>query len=137
MITLINKRRLVSALAALFLAVGLPGKAAAEVQARFGLTPAQFKSTEGDFFKQGYQLKTVSGYVSGGSERYAALWVKGGPLGPVDFGIPAADFQNRFNNFFKQGYRLTWVSAHEAGGQRSTRPPGRRRGVRNGRQRLA
>jgi CubicO group peptidase (beta-lactamase class C family) len=117
MITLINKRRLVSALAALFLAVGLPGKAAAEVQARFGLTPAQFKSTEGDFFKQGYQLKTVSGYVSGGSERYAALWVKGGPLGPVDFGIPAADFQNRFNNFFKQGYRLTWVSAHEAGGQ--------------------
>ena len=47
----------------------------AQWQARHGLTPAQYQSTFDDLSKQGYRLKTVSGYVSGG-ERYAALWVK-------------------------------------------------------------
>ena len=47
----------------------------AQWQARHGLTPEQYQSTFDDLSKQGYRLKTVSGYVSGG-ERYAALWVK-------------------------------------------------------------
>src|SRR5437764_1202808 len=86
-------------------------------QARHGLTTAQYQTTFTDLFKQGYRLKCVSGYVSGGTERYAALWVKeSGPEWQARHGLSEADYQKTFNDLTKQGFRLTWISAHEAGG---------------------
>jgi len=86
-------------------------------QARHNMTPAQFQSTFDDLFKQGYRLKQISGYESGGSERYAGLWVKdGGPAFYARTGVSAADFQKYFDDYTKQGFRLTWVSAHNVGG---------------------
>ena len=97
--------------------MALAGTADAQWQARHNLTPAQYQTTFDDLFKQGYRLKTVSGYVSGGSERYAGLWVKeNGPAWQARHGMLAADYQKAFNDFFKQGYRLIWLSAHEVGG---------------------
>src|SRR5437016_6266108 len=84
--------------------------------ARHALTPAQFQSTFDDLFKQGYRLKSMSGYVSGG-ERYAALWVKeSGPAWQARVGLSAADLQKTFDDLKKQGYRMTWISGHEFGG---------------------
>ncbi|MFL6236961.1 MAG: serine hydrolase [Thermoanaerobaculia bacterium] len=101
--------------AALLAWMALPGKAEAQRQARHGLTPAQYQSTFDDLAKQGYRLKNVSGYMSGG-ERYAALWVKEpGPAWQARHGLSSADYQKTFDDLLKQGYRLTWVSAHEAG----------------------
>jgi hypothetical protein len=78
----------VSALAVIF---GLSNRLGAEQwQARHNLTPAQFQSTFDELFKQGYRLKQISGYESGGSERYAGLWVKDG--GPAFY---AQEFQPR------------------------------------------
>jgi CubicO group peptidase (beta-lactamase class C family) len=89
----------------------------AQWQARHNLTPSEYQSTFNDLFKQGYRLKQVSGYVSGGSERYAAFWVKeGGPEWQARHGLSAADYQKAFDDFFKQGYRLTWVTGYESGG---------------------
>ena len=42
-------------------------------QARHGLTSAEYQTTFNDLTKQGYRLKCLSGYVSGGVERYAGL----------------------------------------------------------------
>lgn len=93
----------------------LPGKAEAQWQARHALTPAQFQATFDTLGKQGYRLKCMSGYMSGG-ERYAALWVKApGPAWQARNGLSPADYQKTFDDLVKQGYRLTWVSAHEAG----------------------
>jgi CubicO group peptidase (beta-lactamase class C family) len=114
----ISKRCFANTLAGLFLAVILVGPVAAQYQARFGLTPGQFQTTFDDLFKQGYRLKTMSGYVSGGSERYAALWTKtSGPAWQARFGYSSADFQKTFDDLYKQGYRMTWIGGHEADGQ--------------------
>ncbi|HEV3042063.1 MAG TPA: serine hydrolase [Candidatus Angelobacter sp.] len=111
------KVRFLSSLTIIALFVALAGTAEAQWQARHNLTPAQFQTTFDDLFKQGYRLKCISGYVSGGSERYAGLWVKAnGPAWQARNGMSAADYQKAFDDFFKQGYRLTWVSAHEVGG---------------------
>ncbi len=110
-----------SALACLVMSAGLatlPCKLEAQAwQARHNLTPSEYQTAFNSLFQQGYRLKSVSGYVSGGSERYAGLWVKeAGPEWQSRFGLSPADFQKFFDDYFKQGYRLTWVSAHEAGG---------------------
>ncbi|HEY2293616.1 MAG TPA: serine hydrolase [Thermoanaerobaculia bacterium] len=100
---------------ALLASMALAGDAEAQWQARHGLTPAQYQSTFDGLVKQGYRLKCVSGYISGG-ERYAALWVKEpGPAWQARSGLSAADYQKTSDDLAKQGYRPTWVSAHEAG----------------------
>ncbi len=84
--------------------------------ARHGLTPAQYQAAFDDLGRQGYRLRSVTGYVSGG-ERYAALWVKGsGPEWAARHGLSGADYQKAFDDFAKQGFRLTWVSGYEVGG---------------------
>lgn len=91
--------------------------AAQQWQARHGLTAAEYQSTFNDLFKQGYRLKCMSGYMSGGVERYAALWTKeAGPEWQARAGLSEADYQKTFNDLVKQGYRLTWISAHEVNG---------------------
>ncbi len=89
----------------------------AQWQAKHDMSQAQFQSTFDNLYKQGYRLKNISGYVTGGSERYTGLWVKeGGPAWMARLGLSMADFQKAFDDNGKQGYRLTWVSAHEFGG---------------------
>jgi CubicO group peptidase (beta-lactamase class C family) len=86
-------------------------------QARHAMSQAQFQSVFNDLNSKGYRLKCMSGYVSGGAEQYAALWIKeSGPTWQAGSSMTEADFQKTFNDFSKQGYRLTWVSAHEASG---------------------
>ena len=80
-------------------------------------TPAQYQAAFNDLPKQGFRLKSISGYSSGGSERYAGLWIKAaGPDWAARHGLSAADYQKAFDDFGRQGFRLVWVSAHEIGG---------------------
>ncbi len=44
--------------------------------ARHGLSSVAYQAEVDRLVKQGYQLKVVSGYTVGGSDRYAALWHK-------------------------------------------------------------
>ena len=108
---------LASLLCSLALSASACNALAQEWQARHGLSPAQYQSTFDDLARQGYRLKTVSGYVSGGSERYAALWVKeSGPAWQARHGLSSADYQKTFDDLVKQGYRLTWVAGYDSGG---------------------
>ena len=67
---------------------------------------------------QGFRLVTVSGYVTGGAERYAALWEKkAGPAWEARHGLTAAQYQQTFDQLVAQGYRLKYVSGHAFGGQ--------------------
>ena len=87
-------------------------------QARHGMTPAAYQSTFNDLTSIGYRPVAVSGYTSGGAERYAAIFTKsaGGPW-VAKHGMSATDYQSYFNYYTSLGYRLTWVNAHEAAGQ--------------------
>ena len=47
--------------------------------AAHGLTPEQIRAQDKERRQQGFQPVDVAGYSAGNGERYAALWVKGGP----------------------------------------------------------
>jgi CubicO group peptidase (beta-lactamase class C family) len=84
---------------------------------RHAMSQAQFQTVFDDLYKKGFRLKCLSGYISGGAELYAALWIKeSGPAWQARSNMSEADFQKTFNDSTKQGMRLTWVSAHEANG---------------------
>ncbi|MDQ3814609.1 MAG: serine hydrolase [Armatimonadota bacterium] len=91
---------------------------AASWEARHGLTPAQYQSAFTDLSKQGYRLKVISGYTSGGQERYAAVWNKtGGPEWAARHGLSSADYQKAFDDFSKKGFRLVYISGYAVSNQ--------------------
>ena len=74
--------------------VGVAAPAHGQWVARHGLAPAQYQSAFNDLVGQGYRLVTVSAYVTGGGERYAALWEKkAGPAWEARHGLSAAQYQ--------------------------------------------
>ncbi|WP_255258783.1 hypothetical protein [Bacillus pseudomycoides] len=84
-----------------------------EWQARHGLTSSQYQQTFNELVAQGYRLIRVSGYGSGGQDRYAAIWEKrGGPEWQARHGLTAEQYQRTFNELVAQGYRLIHVSGH-------------------------
>ena len=103
---------------AIFLALAtFASTARAEYVARHGLTPTQYQAAFDEYAKAGFRLKSVSGYVTGGAEHYAALWTKvSGPEWTARHGLSAAQYQQAFDDLARQGFRLTWISGHEAGG---------------------
>jgi CubicO group peptidase (beta-lactamase class C family) len=111
-------RLVAQAITAVAVLLALRGSASADYVARHGLTPAEYQSTFTTLTGQGYRLRTVSGYVDGGGERYAALFERAsGPAWVARNGLSPADYQTAFDTLGRQGYRLIWVSAHEVGGQ--------------------
>jgi CubicO group peptidase (beta-lactamase class C family) len=89
---------------------------AATIAARHGLTDAQYQQAAEMYAKQGYRLTSVSGYQSGGTTRYAALWTKApGPVQSTRHGINSQQYQNDVNAMVKQGYRLTYVNGYGIG----------------------
>ncbi|MFZ5634965.1 MAG: serine hydrolase [Pseudomonadota bacterium] len=115
-----TRRRLRAALGAL-LALAAPLVAtpamAADWVARHGLTGAQYQAAFEDYAGKGFRLASISGYDSGGSARYAALWVKKpGPEWSARHGLNAQQYQAAFDDYAKKGYRLTFVNGYAVGG---------------------
>jgi CubicO group peptidase (beta-lactamase class C family) len=91
---------------------------AIESEARHGLTSAEYQSTFTELAKQGYRLKVVSGYTSGGQEQYAALWTKtAGPEWVARHGLSSTDYQKAFDDFAKKGFRLVHISGYAINNQ--------------------
>lgn len=87
-------------------------------QARHGLTADQYQQTFNSLVAQGYRLVSVSGYGSGGQDRYAAIWEKrDGPEWQARHGLTAEQYQQTFNELTSQGYRLIYVSGHTNDGK--------------------
>lgn len=114
-------RRWASATAGALLAFGLallasPAALAAEWAARHGLTGAQYQQAFDDYNKKGFRLASVSGYDSGGSARYAALWRKqSGGAWAARHGLTPQQYQAAFDDLGKQGYRLIFVNGYAVG----------------------
>src|SRR5262249_240400 len=86
-------------------------------EARHGLTATEYQQAFDALTKQGYRLIHVSGYSSGGSARYAAIFDKsGGAAWQARHGLTASQYQQAFDDFSKQGYRLRDVSGYNVGG---------------------
>ena len=85
--------------------------------ARHGLTSAQYQAEFDARVAQGYRLVHVSGYTSGGAERYAAVWERSpGPAWRAFHGLTSAQYQALFNRMTAQGYRRRTVSGYRVGG---------------------
>lgn len=84
--------------------------------ARHGLSGAQYQTAFDTFVKQGFRLRTVSGYSVGGKTRYAAIWDKAtGPAWAARHGLTGAEYQSAFDDLVKKGYRLKVVSGYSVG----------------------
>jgi Bacterial tandem repeat domain 1 len=86
-------------------------------QARHGLTSAEYQQAFNDLTSQGYRLTDVSGYTSGGQERYAAIWeLREGPAWQARHGLDSFSYQTTFNQLAQEGYRLIRVSGSSVQG---------------------
>ena len=86
--------------------------------ARHGLSSGDYQHAFDDFTAQGFRLRSISGYESGGQDRYAAIWDKrdGGPWA-ARHGLSSGDYQHAFDDFSHKGYRLRFVNGYSVGGQ--------------------
>src|SRR5438034_447136 len=95
----------------------LASTAHAQWQARHNLTPAQYQTTFDELFKQGYRMIHVSGYSSGGSAHFAAIWEKSsGPAWQAKNNLTFDQYQQAFTSLSSQGYRLKDISGYNVGG---------------------
>lgn len=84
----------------------------ADWQSRHNLSPAAYQTAFETFHKQGYRVKSISGYTRNGQEFYEALWVKaGGPAMVARHAMNGQSYQTNFDEFFNKGYRITSLSA--------------------------
>ncbi|ATB49487.1 serine hydrolase [Corallococcus macrosporus] len=85
--------------------------------ARHDLSASQYQTEFNTWTGQGYRLAHVSGYTSGGAERYAAIWEKtSGPAWRAYHGMTASQYQSTFNTNATQGYQLAKLSSYNVGG---------------------
>ncbi|MBK8426534.1 MAG: serine hydrolase [Lewinellaceae bacterium] len=97
---------------AYFAAIWEKKAGAPQWKAKHGLTSAQYQTEFNDMNSQGYRLYKVSGYSSGNSARFAAIWRKtGGPAFQARHGIVGSqNYQDEFDRLYYQGYRPIWVN---------------------------
>jgi hypothetical protein len=81
--------------------------------ARHGLTSAQYQQEFNTLTQQGYRLALISGWRSGATARYAAIWEKtGGPAWVARHGLLSDAYQETFDQLKKDGYRLKHVNGY-------------------------
>ncbi len=84
--------------------------------ARHNLSPGQYQAAFKQFTSAGLRLTSVSGYVTAGKLRYAALWRKlDGPPWVARHGMSSGAYQKAFDDNAKAGLRLVFVSGYEVG----------------------
>jgi hypothetical protein len=85
---------------------------------RLGLTSLDYQTAFDDFTAKGYRLRSLSGYESGGQDRYAAIWDRRpGGAWTARHDLSSADYQQAFQDFTRDGYRPRFVSGYTVRGQ--------------------
>ncbi|GAA0851008.1 serine hydrolase [Streptosporangium amethystogenes subsp. fukuiense] len=88
-------------------------------EARHDLTGARYQAEFDELTKKGYRPFHVSGYTVGGTDLYAAIWVRGaGPAWSARHGVEGADYQGVFDEHQRDGYRPARVSGYGSGSER-------------------
>lgn len=102
---------------ALFAAVWNDGSARGYT-AHHNMTTSSYQSTFDEYDQSGYQVILVTGYASGRSSRYAAIWSRHDERPRrARHHLPSSEYPSTFDELKDQGYRIAHVNAHEAGGQ--------------------
>jgi CubicO group peptidase (beta-lactamase class C family) len=84
--------------------------------ARHGLSSQQYQAEFDKQAKAGFRLVHVSGYGSGGQDRYAAIWEKSaGPAWVARHGLTSAQYQAEFDKQAKAGFVLVKISGYSSG----------------------
>jgi CubicO group peptidase (beta-lactamase class C family) len=85
--------------------------------ARHGLNSAQYQAAFNEFTGQGYYPKIVSGYNKGGTDYFAAVFIKPSQAAWASrHAIGGAYYQGIFDNMYYQGYRPVYVNGYASGG---------------------
>ena len=88
------------------------------LQARHGLTGAQYQQTFDQLVAQGYRPTCVNGYGVNGQALYAAIFEQsGGVAWQARHGLTGEQYQQTFDQLVSQGYRLVHVSGYGVNGQ--------------------
>jgi hypothetical protein len=81
--------------------------------ARHGLSSQQHQQLFDELAPQGWRLIDVSGYGSGGQDRYVSLWEHtGGPAWAARHGLTPFQHQQEFDAEVASGQRLVRISGH-------------------------
>ncbi|AGC47013.1 beta-lactamase [Myxococcus stipitatus DSM 14675] len=102
---------------AAFFAVIFHQDGGSEWVARHDLSESLFQSELATRVEQGYRLVHLSGYMSGGEERYATLWDKAsGPAWKAHHRLTASELESTLEASAAQGYQLTKLSGYDVDG---------------------
>jgi hypothetical protein len=83
-----------------------------------GLTSAGYQAKFDALSRKSYRPLTISGYVSGGAERYCTLWAKvSGPEWVSKHGLSRDGYKADSKSFESQGFRLAYVNVFEFNSQ--------------------
>src|SRR5947209_8536461 len=92
-------------------------KAGGAWEARGNLSSTEYQQAFDNYTKQGYRLLHVSGYSSGGSPHFAAIFEKSaGPAWTARHNMTSSQYQQAFDEMSKQGYRLKDLSGYNVAG---------------------
>jgi hypothetical protein len=82
------------------------------LQARHGLTAAEYQSTLDAMAADGFRLTYVTSYFVCTHTLYAGIWEqRAGPAWQARHGLTEAQYQRTFNELITAGYKLTLVNA--------------------------
>jgi hypothetical protein len=82
------------------------------LQARHGLTAAEYQSTFDAMAADGFRLTYVTSYFVCTHTLYAGIWEqRAGPAWQARHGLTEAQYQRTFNELITAGYKLTLVNA--------------------------
>jgi hypothetical protein len=102
---------------AAYAAIWHKGKAT-QYEARHGLTSAEYQAFFDEMVKKGFRPSHVSGYEIHGTDRYAAIFERGGKGAFISrHGMTSDEYQKAFDENKKAGFTLVEVSGYEVGGQ--------------------
>lgn len=95
---------------------GLWVQGGAKSTVRYSLTSASYQTEFNTLSAAGYQIWRVSGFESGGAERFTGVWrTTGLGEGWTFHGMRAADFESHNINARSQGYRTVYAEPYSVG----------------------
>jgi CubicO group peptidase (beta-lactamase class C family) len=80
-------------------------------RAKHNLTRSKLNSVAQEYGAQGYRLYRLSGYVSGGITKYAAIWHKVPANSKYHTFLSSKEYQSTYEHYATKGYKIIYLNA--------------------------